>query len=187
MIRAFLAVDLPEEFRQEAAAFGQELKGSGADVKWVEAANLHLTLKFLGGISEEQVPSLSGALKQACAGLSPFILTLEGIGAFPGTTRPRVIWIGVSEGKEKLIGLAKAVEEACGGLGFPAEERPFSPHLTIGRTRSQKGIARLVKQLQLAEFKGKTPAPVDRLTLFWSTLSPRGPTYTKLAEIPLGS
>ena len=185
MIRAFIAVELPEPLRQEAAAFGGELQRTNADVKWVEAANLHLTLKFLGNTPEEQIPSLIGALRQACAPVPSFTLSLEGIGAFPKTTYPRVIWVGVNEGKGPLTALAEKMEEACAALGFPKEERPFSAHLTIGRVRSQEGIGRLVKALQVAEFKGTVPAPVSRLTLFQSTLGPRGSTYTPLADLPL--
>jgi 2'-5' RNA ligase len=168
-------------------AFEGELKRSGADVKWVEPANLHLTLKFLGNIAEEQVPSLISSLQQACGGLSAFTFSLEGIGAFPRTTSPRVIWVGVHEGKEALAGLAQRVEETCAALGFPAEERPFSAHLTIGRTRSPQGIARLIKQLQVAEFRGKTQAEAGQIVLFQSALSPHGPTYIPLAEIPFSA
>lgn len=173
MIRAFIAVELPEPLRREVAAFQSELKSSGSDVKWVEMENLHLTLKFLGDIEETQVASL----KDGFAGLhlSPFKIHLEGIGAFPKTTTPRVIWVGVNEGKEKLVELAQAVEK----------ERPFSPHLTIGRVRSQEHLAPLIKQLQTAEFRAKTAAEIGKLTLFQSTLGPRGPVYTPLAEIPL--
>ena len=185
MIRAFLAVELPEALRQEVADFEADLQRAGADVKWVAPANLHLTLKFLGNVAEERVSSLTEALGQACASHSPLTLTLEGIGAFPKTTAPRVLWVGTGEGKEPLAKLARQVEEACMALGFPAEERPFSPHLTIGRTRSTRGIARLIKQLQVAEFRGATPAPVSRVTFFQSTLGPHGPAYTPLAEIPL--
>jgi len=84
------------------------------------------------------------------------------------------------------MALAQAVERACSGLGFPAEERSFSAHLTIGRVRSRDRLAPLVKKLQVAEFRGGTPAPVSRLVLFQSILSPHGPTYIPLAEIPLG-
>ena len=184
-IRAFIAVELPGELREEVARFQEELTSADADVKWVEPANLHLTLKFLGNILDGQLPSLTEALRQACASLSPFTLTLEGIGAFPKTTAPRVLWVGVGEGKGELEKLAGQVEEACSRMGFAAEERPFSAHLTIGRTRSTDGIARLVKKLQLAEFRGETPAGVGRLVLFQSTLGgPQGPAYSPLAEIP---
>lgn len=185
MIRAFVAVELPGALREEVGRFTGELRSAGADVKWVDPANLHLTLKFLGGVPEEKVPSLTEALQRACAGVSPFTLTLEGIGAFPRTTSPRVIWVGVHEGKEPLAALAGGVEGECSRLGFPAEERPFSAHLTIGRTRSPQGIARLIKKLQVAEFRGGAPTRVERLVLFQSALSAHGPTYTPLAEVPL--
>ena len=185
-IRAFIAVELPEALRQEVASFQADLKSAGSDVKWVEAGHLHLTLKFLGNIEEAQVASLKEALAPAVRGISSFTIRLEGIGAFPRTTSPRVIWVGVTEGNEKLVELANAVEQACAGLGFPAEERPFSAHLTIGRVRSPEHLAPLVKKLQLAEFRGETPAEISKLILFQSALSPHGPTYTPLAEIPLG-
>ncbi len=185
MIRAFIAVELPEALREAVAAFQGELKSAGADVKWVEPANLHFTLKFLGNIREDQVPSLIGTLERACAGAGAFTLSLEGLGAFPRTTAPRVIWVGVREGKEPLEKLAGGIEAECGRLGFPEEERPFSAHLTIGRTRSPQGIARLIKKLQVAEFPGTPPASIERVVLFQSTLGPQGPAYTPLAEVPL--
>lgn len=190
MIRAFIAVELPDALKQEVAQLQAEFKQTGADVKWLESASLHLTLKFLGDIPEEKVEDcLSTAGRSSAAAgpvARPFTITLEGIGAFPKTTYPRVIWVGVGEGKESLVNLARCVEEICSRLGFAPEERPFSAHLTIGRLRSQNQLAGLIKKLQVAEFKGATPAPVNRLILFQSTLSPKGPTYTPLAEIPLG-
>ncbi|MBI3333844.1 MAG: RNA 2',3'-cyclic phosphodiesterase [Candidatus Omnitrophica bacterium] len=183
-MRAFIAVELPDALRQEVAAFQSELGSSGADVKWVEAGNLHLTLKFLGETGENQVGPLKEGLISAALQLSPFTVSLEGIGAFPSTTNPRVVWVGVAQGKEELIRLAQTVEQSCSRLGFAPEERPFSPHLTIGRLRSRERLAPLIKKLQVAELRGGTSTRVDRLILFQSTLSPQGPTYTPLADIP---
>lgn len=139
---------------------------------------------------EERVEDcLSTAGKSSAAAgpvARPFTITLEGIGAFPRTTSPRIIWVGIGEGKESLINLARWVEECCSRLGFPSEERPFSAHLTIGRVHSKDRLAGLIKELQVVEFKAATPAPVNHLTLFQSTLSSKGPTYTPLAKIPLG-
>lgn len=185
MIRAFLAVELPESLRQEVAAFQSQLKTARGDVKWVELDNLHLTLKFLGNIEESQLPSLKETLAAGVREIPPFAVHLEGIGAFPGTMNPRVIWVGASEGKESLIELAQAAERTCSDLGFTPEDRPFSAHLTIGRVRSRERLAPLIKKLQAAEFRGSVPAPVEKIVLFQSTLSPRGPTYTPLGEIPL--
>ncbi len=186
MIRAFIAVELPEALRQEVVDLQANLRSSGSDVKWVEVDNLHLTLKFLGNIEEPQFSALKEALAIPAKGFSPFTIYLEGIGAFPRTTSPRVVWIGISQGKEALIELAQAVEKSCSTLGFTPEDRPFSPHLTIGRVRSRDRLASLIKRLQVAEFRGGTPAEVTRLILFQSSLSPHGPTYTPLAEFPLG-
>ena len=186
MIRAFIAVALPESLRNEVAMLSAHLRSSEADVKWVAAGNLHLTLKFLGDIEENQVGPIEEALSAAVKSHSLFTIQLEGIGAFPRTTSPRVVWIGVGTGKEQLTQLAQCVEKTCIGLGFPEEERAFSPHLTIGRVRSRDRLAQLIKRLQVVEFCGKNPAQIDRLILFQSYLSPQGPTYTPLAEIPLG-
>lgn len=186
MIRAFIAVELPEALQQEVAGLQAAFRSAGADVKWVEPQNLHLTLKFLGDIEEKQVAELKEALGPAISGEKSFSIELEGIGAFPTTRSPRVVWVGVSLGKEQLVKCAQVVEEACQRLGFPKEERPFSTHLTIGRVRSRDRLAPFVKKLQVTEFRASTPAQVTRLILFQSILSSHGPTYTPLAETPLG-
>ena len=183
-MRVFLAVEIPDKVRAEIARLQDNLKSAGADVKWVEPRNLHLTLKFLGEIQEEKVPSLTDALRAAAAAAAPFSISLEGVGAFPRIQHPRVLWVGIKEGKEALERLAGAIEETCNPLGFPAEERAFSPHLTIGRIRSNKRHSALEKELQEISFHAGEPAAVDHLTLFQSVLSSRSPTYTKLAEIP---
>lgn len=186
MIRAFIAVELPEEVKSQVEAFQNRLRPSGADVSWVKDQNLHLTLKFLGDIEESTISSLKERLGPAVQPHQVFSLRLEGIGAFPSTTSPRVLWLGIGDGKETLLALASSVEKVCSDLGLPKEERPFSAHLTIGRVRSRDRLAALVKQLQTAEFQGSSPAPVNHLTLFQSTLSPHGPTYTPLAHLCLG-
>ncbi len=184
-MRAFIAVELPDFLRREVAALQADFQSSGADVAWVKQENLHLTLKFLGDIQEKQVAPLKEAIGAAIGGCTPFDIRLEGIGAFPKTTFPRVIWVGVNQGEKQLAELANRVEEACAGLGFPKEERPFSPHLTIGRVRSKDRLAQLIKQFQVAEFLASAPASVNRLVLFRSTLSASGSVYAALAEIPL--
>ncbi len=185
MIRAFIAAELPESIRREVSQLQARLKATGADAKWVETGNLHLTLKFLGNIEESQVEPLKTALGAAAQRVAPFSIQVEGIGAFPGTTSPRVVWVGISQGEEALIQLAQVVEEVCAGLSFPKEERPFRGHLTIGRVRSREQLAGLIRELQVEEFKASAAAPITRLVLFQSALSPKGPIYTPRAQIPL--
>lgn len=185
-MRTFIAVELPEPAREEVCRLQERLRSCDADVKWVERQNMHFTLKFLGEIDESKADPLAKALEKEVAALPRFRYRLEGIGAFPGTSNPKVLWTGVSSGEAEFLKLAACVEKACEGLGFPPEERPFRPHLTIGRMRSRNGAARLIKQLQTEEFPG-SDAEAEQLVLFKSTLSPKGSVYTPLARIPLSS
>lgn len=169
-MRAFIAVEISEGARTEVARLQETLITAGADVKWVEPRNLHLTLKFLGEVPEEKIPALTESLGRTAAETPPFSFSLQGVGAFPRMEHPRVIWVGVQEGKEQLVQLAEKV----GG------ERPFSPHLTIGRVRSGARLAPL-------PFKAGEPILADRLVLFQSVLSPDGSIYTPLAILPFST
>lgn len=185
-MRLFVAVELSEQARAEVAALQTELRSSGADVKWVEPENLHLTLKFLGETAAEKVPALTDGLRQIAAEAQPFSISMEGLGAFPRNERPRVLWVGIKEGRQPLEELAAGVEGACSRLGFPSEERPFSAHLTIGRVRSSAGLGPLVQRLRETRFGPSDRVEVRRAVLLQSVLSPRGPVYHTLAELPLG-
>lgn len=186
-MRCFIAVELTNGARQEVAALQADLCRTSADVKWVEPENLHLTLKFLGEVAEDQLPALKGVLQQTTLHLSPFTLTLEGVGAFPRPQHPRVIWVGIKEGSEALTALAGAVEEACGTfvLSPSKGEWSFSPHLTIGRVHSGEHLSELVKKLKEVSFQASVPATIDRLILFQSILSRNSPTYTPLESFLL--
>ena len=186
MIRAFIAMHLPEALRREIASLQANLRSSAADVRWVEPENMHLTLKFLGSVEEGDLVLLEEALHAAVRPFAPFFFQLEGIGTFPRTAQPRVVWLAVSQGKDQLVEIAQAVEQACVEVGLPAQERSFSPHLTLGRIRSNKGLDPLLRRLKSVQIQRLPLAQVKSLTLFQSTLSPDGPTYTPLAEIPLG-
>lgn len=186
-MRAFVAVKISDAAREEVARLQEKLKMAGADVKWVEPENLHLTLKFLGETGEDRIGRLRQELQAVLQARASFTFTLEGLGAFPRPEQARVVWVGTGEGKERLIELAREVEEICSRSGFPAEQRPFSPHLTIGRVRSGKLLPELAQQIQALPFRASSPTPADRVVLFRSTLSPRGPVYTPLREILLSA
>lgn len=199
MIRLFLAVELPDILRLEITAVQAALGVSGADVKWVEAENLHLTLKFLGAVERTRMPEMAEVLQPAVGQCEQFTFALRGIGAFPDLKRPRVVWIGIEEGREQLARLVGVVDGACRRLGFPAEDRPFTPHLTIGRIRSPqrlrlaeaaplapaRRLAALSARLDGMAFACSAEVPVERVVLFHSTLSPKGPIYTEQAAFAL--
>lgn len=166
-MRLFFALELNDLARRELDSLQRRLLRNHANVQWVKPENLHLTLKFLGEVEENRLPELRQAAEEAAASFSPFLISLEGVGAFPGARHPRVIWVDIQEGRETVVRLARALEEACGRLGFPPEERPFSAHITLGRTRA-------LDSLSAPAFKSNEPIRVDRLVLFQSKLSPHG-------------
>lgn len=189
-MRTFIAIELPQEIKESLARLQADLKKSEADVKWVSARNIHLTLKFMGEIDQASLPNIIGALQEACRAIKPFHISVSGLGAFPKADFPRVIWVGVSKGDEETKILSMAIDEKLALIGIPQEDKEFSTHITIGRVRSGKNRAALVKNMHLLEncLGGATKEiPVDKVTLFKSTLTPSGPLYEALQEISLAT
>ncbi len=186
MIRSFLAIELPESIRKKVEEIQRELKLSRADVRWVSPENIHLTLKFFGNIDESRIDPIAKSLEGPVQTFPPFSLSLCGIGSFPHAKTPRVIWMGLKEGKEKLIALQKRVEEELRGIGFEPEERDFHPHLTLGRARSSQGRDELVGAMERYRSQEFGNFEVERVVLFKSDLRPSGPIYTRLRELKLG-
>ena len=185
-IRAFIAVPASDEVRRLVREAVGSLRWVGANVKWVEPENVHFTVKFLGNISQEDADKLGPALHEALRGAGGFDVTIEKAGTFPGGRKaPRVVWLGLGEGFEALKEVARKVEDACAGLGFEREPRPFKAHLTIGRVRRGSGkLPELAEAVAGVEFKPLKLA-VDRVNLMRSRLSPQGPTYTVLESVAL--
>ena len=184
-IRSFIAISVPETVLQAIAEAQQTLKGYDLGVRWVRKEGIHLTLKFLGNISWDDVEEIQAAMKQAAKAFSPFTVRAEGIGAFPDLKRPRVLWVGLSGEVEVIRALQRDLESQLNGLGFPREKRPFKGHLTLGRVKGRLDRVRLSKALEaLAGFRTEsfTAQSVD---LFQSDLRPNGAVYSKLAEVPL--
>jgi 2'-5' RNA ligase len=155
-------------------------------VAWVAAENLHITLKFLGGVETPRLELVEKALERAVAGAAPFDLTIAGLGAFPTPTRPRVIWAGAVGGKSELVALAGRVERELAPIGFPREERPFSPHVTLGRVREPRRNERLGEALVRTATDPFGTVRVERLSLMRSDLSPRGARYSELSGHSFG-
>ena len=183
-IRAFVAIDLPAQVKAFLQKVGSDLKKAGADVKWTRPEGTHLTLKFLGNIRSGLVPAMEAQLMPAFSNIKPFTLSLRGLGAFPSLGRPRVFWVGVHDSEQALAPLARQIEPLLEPLGFAPEKRPFSPHLTLGRVRSNKHMGELIDQVrQDMELAG--PAFVaDHAVLFKSILKPSGAEYRALVTFP---
>ncbi|MFZ5585625.1 MAG: RNA 2',3'-cyclic phosphodiesterase [Thermodesulfobacteriota bacterium] len=181
-MRLFVALELPEPAKAAAAGVMAELKRAGADLKWVDPANLHLTLKFLGETPPERLDEITVALQRALTGAPPLELGLAGAGAFPGLGRPQVVWLGVNGQADRLAALAAAIQTALAGLGFPPEGRAFQAHLTLARARRGRGKPgppprSLAQALAgLAGWRGPEFL-AERVALMESTLTPAGPIY----------
>jgi 2'-5' RNA ligase len=184
-LRCFIAIELPEALRRRIGEATERLRSTDADVRWVRPEGLHLTLKFLGSTPEELVPEITRELQEAMSGHRRMRLRLSGAGVFPSERRPRVVWIGLVD-SDRLIGLQKDVETAMEALGFEPEDRPFTPHLTLGRLRSPRGSAALLKELGLLKEEAFDEIEVQDIVLMRSELKPTGAVYHRLQSIPLG-
>lgn len=163
------------------------LRPSARDVAWVAPGNLHLTLKFLGAVAEARIDAINDALTEVGVNGSPFDARIVGLGAFPSEGRPRVIWAGVKGGAPEMVELARRVDAALAALGFPRDERPFSPHVTLGRVRRPGRNPALTDALGRASAREFGRIRVLGTSLMRSELGPRGARYTELAQARLGS
>jgi 2'-5' RNA ligase len=178
-MRLFIALSLPDEVHRELALVQARLRG--LPVRWSGPAGIHLTLQFIGETAEQRAPELLAAL--AALPAAPLTLQLEGLGAFPDLRRPRVIWAGLGGDLAALSRLQAAVLATTAPLGFALEERPFRPHLTLGRVRQEAGPEER-QALGRAIERAEAPAPLawqaGGPTLFQSALTPAGAVYTAL-------
>jgi RNA 2',3'-cyclic 3'-phosphodiesterase len=189
LIRAFIAVELPSGLKNELAELETQLKkASPPVVKWVEPNSIHVTLKFLGEISEDSIEELMLAIEETAQGILPFQLEVRGVGAFPNLERPQVLWTGVKGELEKIAQLQKRIESNTEQLGSPRESRAFSPHLTLGRVRDEAGPnerRRLGKLLADTTFTTLHNIDVGAVNLMKSQLTPGGAIYSCIGSVKL--
>lgn len=182
-MRLFIAIDLPQEIKDFLAGLQTRLKKSGADIKWVSPKNIHLTLKFLGEIDDTHlVDKINSVLENIASNKPPFRISFNSIGAFPSLKSARIIWVGVNKGQDTIKEISEDFENKLQDLGIAKEDRPFSSHITIGRTRSSLNREKLIKgidELSTEIFDKKNPVEftVTAITLFKSTLTAKGPIY----------
>ena len=186
-MRAFIAIELPDEIKAALRETQQKLRQSGLKARWVRTENIHLTLKFIGEIAPQKVEAISAAMKAVTDRHAPFTLSAAALGVFPGLKKARVLWAGLSEEVAELIALQRELDTALGDCGFEPEKRPFRGHLTLARFRGRVDPGKL--QTSLSELGGVQFGQwtVDRLVLFESDLRPSGPIYTQQATHPLAA
>jgi RNA 2',3'-cyclic 3'-phosphodiesterase len=185
MIRSFLAIDLPEEIKTRLAGQIRILSPGTSGIKWVETDRIHLTLKFFGSVPRETLDRLSEVALALSREFQPFRLSLRGVGGFPHIRRPRVIWAGLGQDLETLQKLVGQLEAGYGRIGIPPEDRPFHPHLTLGRNKTNQPNEKLFQRLSGWAEEESEPFWVQELILFQSALQPAGPIYSKICSFPL--
>jgi RNA 2',3'-cyclic 3'-phosphodiesterase len=186
-IRAFLAIEPAAEVLAAVARLQEKLKREiSGKISWTRPQGNHLTLKFFGNIDCNVVDDICSTVRKQTAMAAPLVLKVEKVGVFPDLRKPRVLWVGTSGDTEKLASLQNQLEADFEVLGFPRENRPFRPHLTLGRIKDARAIAGIDAAMKkhsnfkVGEFR------VGELILLRSKLTPQGAIYTKLETFPLG-
>lgn len=187
-IRCFIAIELPDEIREGLGRLISKMKYKAPDAKWVEPGSIHLTLKFLGSVESARIPEITGAVAEAASGIPPLKLDVSGLGTFPGPNRVRVVWVGVGGDTDKLLQLQKRIDDNLDILGFPPENREFTPHLTLARVRESATPA---ERQQLGQLIAAVKAPpigtftASSVSLMRSQLYRTGAVYTQISAAAL--
>ena len=186
-LRVFLAVELSPALCQQLSELQHHLRSTLPKVNWVRPESIHLTLKFLGNIDISMVEHLLTAIEPVRKCQAPLTLEIQGLGVFPHIRRPRILWIGCTGDIQALFNFVSHIENALEPLGFPLEEKPYHPHLTLTRIKqdNSKVGSRLIHSGLLEQPWNLGTLRIDRITLFRSELSPSGAEYTSLWTVPL--
>jgi 2'-5' RNA ligase len=186
LVRSFLAIELPEPILRKIGEVQGDLSATRAEVRWTNPEKIHLTLKFFGNIEESRIDPISKSIEEPIRNTLRFSLKVRGVGAFPHLKNPRVIWVGLVDEREILTPLQRQIEICFEKIGIQAEDRPFHPHLTLGRMKSSRGKEELVGRMERYREVEFGDFQVERVVLFKSDLRPSGPIYTSLREMKLG-
>ncbi len=188
-IRSFIAIELSAEIKEEISRFQEGLKKADLpNVKWVDPNGIHLTLKFLGYTTADTIPAIIAAIEEAAAGIPPFQLTVGGLGAFHSPEQVRVAGVGMAGDTDILGQFKQRLDKSLAALGFNAEKRIFTPHLTLARVRElatageRQKLARLIAS---ADFSASQPVRVDNIYLIRSLLTPKGAVYSRIGTVVL--
>jgi RNA 2',3'-cyclic 3'-phosphodiesterase len=186
MIRTFLAIELDEHIKNQLVKAQHSLGEIDAHVRWVEPENLHLTVKFLGYVRDEELPKICDVAEAVVGMIEPFDFSIEGLTSAPPTGQMRMVWARIDEPTGRLQKMYEMLEDAFDSMGFKRENRLFHPHMTLGRVKSGRNVNQL--RAAVADFADADfgIVGVDELVVFASELTGEGPIYSPLRRAPLG-
>ncbi|MGF1578362.1 MAG: RNA 2',3'-cyclic phosphodiesterase [Gemmataceae bacterium] len=186
-IRTFIAIHPGQTIRNRIIKLRDSLIEQGAQAKWVEEDNLHITLLFLGEVDMVSLGNICTAVSNCAQEFSPFSVKVETTGCFPNIRRPRVLWAGVTTGKEQVRELHDALEQPLLDMGcYRREDRKYTPHLTIGRVKGDKHENNLSTLMSQWADWSAGEVNVDEILVMGSELKRDGPVYSVLSRTPLG-
>jgi len=183
-MRVFIAVPIPDPCLKILTQMQQHLQKFRADVRWTRISSIHLTLKFLGEVDPAVIPEMAESLRAASRQIETLSLRLSGLGCFPNPRNPRIVWCGIQGNTVALSHLQKTVESVCNEYGFPSENRPFQPHLTLGRPKGKKNLQPLMDCINNGSGL-ECGLDTDHYNIYKSVLKPQGAVYTVVETITL--
>jgi 2'-5' RNA ligase len=184
--RTFIAVELSKAIRDRLVELQECLSATAKDVKWVEPENLHVTLLFLGEVDDRELPAVCRAVQNALAAQPAFPMTVQGAGCFPNPRRPRVLWVGIGQGVQQVVAVHDVLEEPLLALGcYRREERRYTPHITLGRRRSEGPADALARSLTQHQAFNAGELTVCAIHVMASQLTSTGPCYSVLSRARL--
>ncbi len=184
-MRTFIAIEISDEVRSGLAAFQKELRDTGAQVRWVRAETMHLTLAFLGEVPEPGLEQVRAAMELGAEGSPTLHLNVSGAGTFGSRRSPRVVWAGLRGDVTALQNLQRKLAEALRTAGFETEDRPFSPHITLGRIRGKRNMDAMLERIDAASDRSFGTIDADATLLFKSDLRPEGAVHSAIHEVSL--
>ena len=190
MVRSFISIPVSKEGIEVLERAVKRLDSEiGGQVRWVRPRGIHLTLKFMGDIPASTLERVLEALPEVTSAFTPFEISMSGLGVFPNSRRPRVLWAGLDGDLTTLSALQIAVDQAVGKLGLPKEERPFSPHLTLGRVRrdtNEEQSRKIGYLMSNTVLRAVPPWPVERVDLMRTELDPTGSRHYLVGSTEIG-
>jgi 2'-5' RNA ligase len=185
-IRSFLAFELPPEIKMVVTGVFEDSRRSSLDVRWVRPEGIHLTVVFMGNIKTEDLEAMGNEIGRVCSDFSPFQIALKGIGCFPNSRNPRVVWLGLVGDVERMSSFRDRLQKQLLPFGIQEEKRPLKPHLTLGRfKKALRDEGSLRKLMEKHKDLTSPVCTLDEFMLFKSDLNPGGAVYTKMLSWPL--
>jgi RNA 2',3'-cyclic 3'-phosphodiesterase len=182
IFRGFIAIEI--KATPKLLTFEEDIAKTGADVKFVEPENIHITVKFLGDTDEKHIDAIEQSMKESVREIKPFSVTLRGTGVFPNKNYVKVLWIGIINTRN-IETIAHAIDTSLAPGGFKKEPRGFSPHLTVGRVKTARKKEELLKVIERYNNEEFSIQEIHSIVLKKSELTPKGPIYTTLREVRL--